>query len=492
MATSSKSSSLIGILGMGFAILYIISEITFNLGLIDFLNSRNTEMDTFHTLEFFGRLLSSIGIGGVLTSIILFILLKIAPNIKKTVIAPIILILCAVTSYGTQTAIFNSILDRLTPEQKLNAYAFGVYRNLNLNNQVNLKILNNENKEYDFVINSMLGIFSTVSKTEKDITSTVKTFFHAENNIDQKVLGKIYDEINVAMPNLDNYWGIYVIESRKYNNYQGLEHFKKIYRQKFIEAIGIEPGLDRNAFETHVRNQMPSIQKAKSIIIVPEHKGINLTALSIGDIPEKFNKKEWITYVNNHINKALESVKFTEENINKLPHSENIISSVVITPIAIILSMLALLLNIVMFVARFTKIGAFMLAGVFITLASTWSHNPYNLNSSLNKLIGLETMLVKVMHPYTSIIHSMAINDKNPNPYQIIRIEKPQMPNMSKLKEELDSKFKSLGAVKGEDVPQTETMQRIDKIQQEIKVDKDKIDNNSYYGELKKDNPYAQ
>ena len=51
-----------GIFLISFSIIYILAELSFNLGLIDFLSSKNTEMDTFHTLETFGRILSSLGI----------------------------------------------------------------------------------------------------------------------------------------------------------------------------------------------------------------------------------------------------------------------------------------------------------------------------------------------------------------------------------------------------------------------------------------------
>lgn len=479
------SDKKLGLFSIVFALLYIFSELTFNLGLVDFLNSPNTEMDTFHTLELFGRFLSSIGMGGFITSIICILLKKV--NISF-ITSTVLFVVISILSYGAQTVVFNKILDGMSPEQKLSAYAFGVYRNLNLNNQVSLKVLNGENKNYDFVMNSMLGVFTTVPKIEGDITQTVKKFFHAENNVDQATLGKIYDELNVSLPNLDDYWGIYVIESRKYQNYNGV--YKKNYHKKFIEAIGMEPGLSRAQFEQNLKSQIPSIQKAKDIAIVPANEGINLKELRIRDIPEGLNKNEWISFVNKHIDNAIESVKFTEKNIDRLPYAENIISSVVITPIAILLSMLALLLNIVVFIARFTKIGALVIMGGLIFLATSWNHNPYNINPNLNKLIGLETNLFSVMTPYTKIIHAIAIDDNNPNQYQIIRIEKPKMPDMSKLKEELDSKFKNLSSVDSGE--KTEGMATMDKLQKEIKVDKERLDDKNYYGELRKENPYVK
>lgn len=484
--TENKSN--LGLMSFIFAVVYIFAELTFNLGLVDFLNSPNTEIGTFHNLEMFGRFLSSIGLGGFIATLIALIFKSIASNKPLSII---IFIIASVGAYGAQTMVFNKILDSMTTEQKFSAYSFGVYRNLNLNNQVNLKILNGENKNYDMVINSMLGVFTTVPAIEKDIKGTVQKFFHAENNVDQVTLGKIYDEINVSLPNFDDYWGIYVIESRRYNNYGGIKPYKDAYRKKFIQAVGVEPNLSREEFEKHMINQMPSIKKSKEIVIVPANPGVNLQELRIGQIPEGLTKTQWINYVNKHINTALETVKFTEANLKRLPHSENIISSVVITPIAVILSLVALFLNIILLIARFTKIGAIIALGAILGVGTSWTSNPYNLNPTVNKFIGLETRLVDLMIPYMKIIHSMAIDDTNPNQYEIIRIEKPKMPDMSKLKEEMDAKFKSLKSIEGEDKnsQQKETLERI---QKEIKVDNEKINNESYYGELRKANPYAK
>ena len=59
------------IFGFIFSLVYIFLEITFNLGLIDFINSKNTEISTFNKLETLGRVLSSIGFSLFITKLLL-------------------------------------------------------------------------------------------------------------------------------------------------------------------------------------------------------------------------------------------------------------------------------------------------------------------------------------------------------------------------------------------------------------------------------------
>ncbi len=472
-----------GIFLISFSIIYILAELSFNLGLIDFLSSKNTEMDTFHTLETFGRILSSLGIALFLSKIVQ--LFKIDKIWSYGVFA-----LSLVIVFAGQTFLFNKILDNMTQEQKLSAYAFGVYRNLNLNEQTNLKILNSKNKEYDEVVNSMFGLFTTIPKTEQQIVSSVQHFFKAENTMDFKVLGNLYDEINFSLPNIEDYWKLYYIESRRYQNYNGL--FQKQYRENFEKSVGMPPSLSKSEFEKRLKQASPSLQEFNKIVLIPAKPEFKMTALHLGDIPEGLNKTQWVSFVNNHINTAIERNNFSSKNIDSLPHSRNIISSVVITPIAVILSLIALFMNIVLFIARWTKIGAAISFVIFIAFAfSSGSYNPYGFNKNINYFVGLETHVVKVFGFYKNILHSIFVNDKNPNPYKIIKIEKPTLPNMEHLKKEMDNKFKELKSTgnmaDGQNNVQT---QHFNAINQQIKVDDNRIDNPNYYGELRKSNPY--
>lgn len=482
--SKQKRNDILAIAIISFSVLYILAELTFNLGLVDFLSSKNTEMESFQTLETFGRILSSLGIALFISKIVNMF------KIERVWTYGVFAISC-VLSYSAQTLVFEKILDNMTQEQKLSAYAFGVYRNLNLNNQTNLKILNGKDKDYDDVVNSMFGLFTTIPETEKKIVNSVTSFFKAENTMDVNQLGKIYDEINITLPNLDEYWKLYYIESRRFENYTGL--FKKQYRENFEKSIGMPPSLTKTEFEKRLKKDSNSLNELNKVVLIPAKPEFKMNELKLGDIPENLNKQQWIAYVNNHINTAIERNSFSAKNVDSLPHSRNIISSVVITPIAVVLSLIALFMNIVLFIARWTKIGATLFFGAIVALGLSSSYNPYNLNKTMNAFVGLETHVVKTMSIYRNIIHSLFVNDNNPNPYKIIRIEKPTLPKMDNLKNELDNKFKELKATGNSvDTQSNNQMDAFNKITQQIKVDDNKIEDPNYYGELRKNNPYMK
>ncbi|WZB61844.1 hypothetical protein WJ970_33730 [Achromobacter xylosoxidans] len=108
-------------------LVYIVCELIYNLGLVDFLSSKNTEITVFNRLEFFGKSLSSIGIS--------LFLIKVLPTKRIihrlaafTALVPIVFIV--------ESAAFDHLIDSLAPEKKAQAYALGVYRNAALNGHI--------------------------------------------------------------------------------------------------------------------------------------------------------------------------------------------------------------------------------------------------------------------------------------------------------------------------------------------------------------------
>ena len=53
-----------------FTLFYVICEVIYNLGLVEFLTSKNTEIGVFEHLETFGKTLSSIGLSLVIIHLI--------------------------------------------------------------------------------------------------------------------------------------------------------------------------------------------------------------------------------------------------------------------------------------------------------------------------------------------------------------------------------------------------------------------------------------
>lgn len=473
--------------GLIFSLIYIFLEITFNLGLIDFINSKNTEISVFNQLEMLGRLLSSIGF-----SLFLVKLINNFSKLSKNISIILFVVVSAIFYFG-ETIVFNKIVDNLSPEQKFNAYSFGVYRNLSLNSQIDSSLLNNEDKEYGLVINSMLGILSNKPEIKDAVQGNIKSFFTIEMNIDPKSLGEIYDKINLVQNNYsdkyEDYWKRYVIESRRYENYNGF--YKNKYKENFIKTIGIEPSLDKVTFIKALKNKSESknLSYINNIEIIPENSKINMSSLKIGDIPKDLNKEQWVLFVENHVQNAINKTKFAPQNVDNLPHARNIISSVVITPIAIILSLLSIILNITLLLGRFNKIIGMVYLGIVLLTAVMWNYNPYSLNLLMNKTIGVETRMVKLLTSYKKVIHNTFVNDKNPNVFDIVRIEKPKIPTTEENTDELNKKFKSLESEN--DKSEKESNSEVKKQNNELYIDNKKLNNSGYYGEVNKKNPYA-
>lgn len=463
-----------------FSVIYIFLEITFNIGLIDFINSKNTEIDVFQNLERLGRILASLGFA-------LFTIKLLKSMFKKmnNVIVTLGFILLAIGFYNIQTMAFNRILDNMNAEQKLLAYNIGVHRTLSLNGQINLSLLNKEDPVYDSIVNSMIFLLNN-DKNQTLIQKSNEDFFNIHYEIDKKMFGNIYDKLESVNSNekFHEYYKIYKIESKRYENSNDL--FKNKYKENFIKTIGLEPSLSESEFVKQLKEQQ--LKKSgidlKNIVIIPENKTIGLKALKLGDIPSDLTKDQWINFVNNHIEKALESVKLNMENVKDLPYSHNIISSVVITPIAIVLSLASIILNIGLLIGkRYPLLTGFWFA-IVMTNFILFSYNPYNLNLVINKTIGVEKTLLSLTKPYKDFIHKMFVNDNNVPTFKVIRIEKPKMPKVEDRNQEINTLFEKL----------KNSNNQIDnsKINENMYVDDNKINEKNYYGELNKKNPYAK
>lgn len=474
----------LAITGLAFSIIYILLEITFNLGLVDFINAKNTEISTFNRLETLGRVLSSIGFALFLTKV----LKPVSQKIHRF-LSPVIFCIVFGIFYVGETVVFDRIVDNLTPQQKFHAYTFGVYRNLELNHQIDSRILKSDDKTYDLVVNSMLGILVNKEETKELVQNETKKFFTVEYHLDKTSLSEVYDKIQPLTLNpemLHDYYKRYVIESRRFENYHGA--FKNKYKENFTNTIGIEPSLDEDSFnEAMKQKHKPSIDLS-SVIIVPKNDKIKMSQLTLADIPEDLNKEEWIGYINNHVQSAINKTSLSTANIDNLPHSRNIISSVIITPIAIILSLISIMLNIGLLLGKRFKIIGFFFVGIISIVAVMWSYNPYSVNPVLNKIIGLETYMVRGLSFYKEAIHKAFVNDDNPNLFDVVRIEKPKLPDMSTSTDAIKEKFDALSVENSS----TENSVQQQEAVKELYVDDAKLENKNYYGELNKKNPYAK
>ena len=464
-----------------FSVVYIFLEITFNLGLVDFINSKNTELNVFHGLETLGRTLSSIGFS-------LFLVKVLLRKLKTLhVMAPVIMfILTGVIFYSAQTVIFNKIVDNLSNQQKFDSYSLGVYRNLSLNGQIKSSLFNNEDPYYDQVINSMLILVNNNIETKNKINKDIQNFFKINYEVDSTTLGSIFDKINhskvSSSENLHDYYKLYYIESKRYENYHGFMRNK--YKENFVKTIGIEPSLSEEEFVAAFKEKQANKQAVNwnNIIIVPANKQIHMSELTVGQIPDNLTKEQWINFVNKHVTTSIDKLRFNVENVENFPHVKNIISSVIISPIAIILSLLSILLNISLLIKGKIK---YVFMSFFVIAGLLFSYNPYQINNALNKFAGLESYMVHVLTPYKQVIHRAFINDTNPNAFNIVRVERPVVPDLKSESNKAEEQFNEL-------IRKNNSVESNVKKDNETYIDDKKMKQDNYYGELNKKNPYAK
>lgn len=476
MLKSIKNQTLLVFL---FSITYIFLEITFNIGLIDFINSKNTEINVFQNLERLGRILASLGFSLFLVKILNYFI----KGLKKWMVV-VGFVIFSVTFYNIQTIIFEKIIDNMTTEQKFSAYSIGVHRILSLNDQAEFSLLSNKERNYDTIVNSMIILLNSENNKKKIINSNEK-YFTVNYDFDKKMFENIYDKIQKLdnENNIKEYYKVYKIESRRYENSNSL--FKNKYKENFIKTIGFEPSLSEQDFTAKIKEQQENKTgiKLKDMTLVPENKNIGMKELKLGDIPPNLTKEKWVGFIHNYINTAIETVRMDKKNVDNLPYSRNIISSVVITPIAIILSLLSIILNIGLLIGKKSMMLMYGWLIIILGYAIYFNYNPYNINPVVNKIIGVENILLSATQPYRNIIHRTFVNDNNPNTFNIIRIKKPEIPN-----EQLNSnKFEKLF---NELKEKNNNMENINK-KGNLYIDDNKINDKNYYGELNKKNPYA-
>lgn len=472
----------IGFFSILFTLIYLFLEITFNIGLIDFINSKNTEINTFNKLETLGRILSSAGLSLFLINIF---------KIQNILVKIITFLILAIAIYFTQNYFFNKIVDDLPNETKLAAYSLGVYRNIYINHDDKndnsfVDIYTSKDSKYNEVVNSMIGIMLYNKENKDKVDNYVENFFKLNLSVKSEDLSEVYEKLSKVEneDKVNDMWKRYVIESKRYNNYNGF--FKKEYHKKFIENIGIEPNLSKEEFLNYLKSKNTESEKIGNIAIVPENKSVGIKPLYLKDIPTGLNKEMWVEYVQKYISGQIENVSYNEKNIDRLPHSRAIISSVIIVPIAIILSLASIILNIgILFTAINKKIGIlwyFIITIVFISLM--FIGNYYKLPRYANGFIGMEKGYISLLSPYRNKIHELFVNDVNPNYEDIIVIKKPVIPDLQKNYDQLDKKFEEFNKMTAE-------FDKGDQVEKsDIKIEDDKLNDKGYYGEVDKANPY--
>lgn len=167
------------------------------------------------------------------------------------------------------------------------------------------------------------------------------------------------------------------------------------------------------------------------------------------------------------------------QNVENLPYAYEIISSIYIPPIAIVLSLLSIVLNLSSVLYQVNKravivMPALVVAGAF---AST-----VQVSSLIKPVLNVERSMLTTLSPLVYTLHRLAINDEHPNEQDIIRIKKPEPLNL----DDLEKKLKGLQNDASADMPNVDSR---------IVVDEERLSTEKgYFGEVKKSgniNPYT-
>lgn len=448
-------------LSIVFTLFYIACEIVYNLGLVEFLSSANTEVDVYERLEFFGKLLASIGLSLFVVKLIPF---------KK--VASFFVFLPLV--FFTQTFAFNFLIDNLTPQVRMKAYVGGLYRNGGLN-QVFKGELFNDKSSYGKVLLANIGFLSN----EKEQTGFAKSILTVE--VDESVFADHYTNYKQLYEKFDNYWATYLIQNKRWSGHDS--RIQARIDEKFKEKSGgFSRGLSKSDFYSQLGQKSASYRTYMDMVIIPGNKALGLVEVKGRDIPAGMNQEQFNKFFQSKISKIKESTALTEGNVKNLPHSRQLVASVVIPPIAITLSLLSIVLNSAVVLASVFRPMALipvvaMVAGAFVGYT-----NPYGLNPLVSRLVLVESRLHQALAPVAEQIKAVSIDDKHPNESKIVRIKKPEPLNFS----DLDEKFASLNSA---DIP--EIPKEYEGMTGDIeRLEKDK----SYFGEVRKEgskNPYT-
>lgn len=434
-------------------LIYILCELIYNLGLVDFLSSKNTEITVFNRLEFFGKSLSAIGI-----SLFLIKVLPLKSTFKKlgvfAALVPIVFL--------AESAIFDHLIDSLAPEKKAQAYVLGVYRNAVLNGQIASPL--SEPLEV-----ATIGLSSKLDTDQ--VRRQVDEFLQAK--FDTDAVSGFYGQYREMSSKLDSVYASYAIQSKRWNGYKG--KMKEKIDKEFMETAGVPQGLNKEQFLAAIGESSPALKQFHSTEIIPAFPKFGIAAVTGADIPFGLTEGQFTDLFKQHIAKIQDRARISGATVESLPHARELIASIYIPPLAIGLSLLSILLNLT------TVLSALHRALVAVPVA--WVGYVFYVSgfSPLGAVMTAEAQLLTLAQPLTAIIHQVAINDEHPNEADIIRIKKPEPVDMSDLENKLSELKESV------------EVEAAGKTNDQITADPERLESEpGYFGEIKgKINPYT-
>ena len=458
------------------SLLYVVAELIYNLGLVEFLTSKNTEVSTFDSLETFGKALSSIGLS--------LALLNLVKNPRHKLVA---FLLMVPALYTAETVGFDKFVRSLSPEVKVAGYVSAVYRNAVLNGNLEDERFSQLTPYNRVMLSNIMSLTTDKAKMEQQVS---KLLYKSLDSAEVRKLYASYENLTAA---IDPYYATYAIESKRWDGYKGKTQ-ELIDREFMARSSGLKQGLNKAQFLAAVAERSPSFKAFQDTVIVPGNAELGIVALTGKDLPLGMDETTFKNFVQHKYADVVSKSQISTATVEKLPHAYDLISSVFVPPLAIGLSLLSILLNTGLLL---TKVGErvrrpysrpvavlLMCVPALIAVAAfaTSTYNPYKVQDTLNRAMSVEATLYSQFEPVARAIHMVAINDKNPIEANIIRIKAPEPINFKDLEEKMLALKQSSQAT---DMPQ---------IDERLKADSEKIQSDrSYYGEIRtSSNPYLK
>jgi len=441
--------------------LYLLCEVIYNLGLVEFLTSKNTEISVYNMLEDFGKFLSSAGLT--------LIIVKFLNEDKHKLIAACALI---PVFFVTETVVFDHIVDNLAEKTKVEAYYAGVFRNGVLNGTIDGKSLA-VLTPYNRVVLADIASYGAGAA----VRSSVDGLLYGAN--EKLEVDGLYQNYANLSERLNPLYDLYALESKKVADFKGALAEEAIRRFE-AKSHGIAPGLSRAQFFQALGRQSPSVARFNSTIFIKANEKLGIRGLKGSDLPLGMDKTAFAAFIHEQVAVAASKSRINDSTVANLPYARELIASVVIPPIALLLSFCSIVLNSSLLLYSFKKPLVVIPGGLVVVAAYMAGSNVYELREPIHRAVVLEASFYRALSPVASAIHASFINDSKPNMAEVIVVKKPEPINFSDLSEQLQS-------MKTDEVSDTPD------VDPRVHVDEARLKREgAYYGELKvSDNPYS-
>lgn len=440
--------------------LYLLLEVVYNLGLVEFLTSKNTEISAYDMLESFGKFLSSVGLT--------LLLIKFVHENKKKLVAACALIPCL---FVVETVIFNSIVDNLPRDMKVNAYYAGVYRNGVLNGTIEDKALASL-APYNRVVLANIGSYAAGTR----VRSKVDQLLGSSANMPD--VDGLYENYAKLSDSLNPLYDVYALESKKLSEFKGMLGEEALHRFK-RRSNGITPGLTRAQFFQALAGRSSSVARFNETVFIKPNEKLGIPGLKGADLPLGMDRTAFAAFFGEQVALAVSKSRISVATVDNLPYARELVASVVIPPIALLLSFVSIVLNASALLYARRKWLAVLPGGGVLVVACLAGANPHGFSEPIHRAVSLEAGLYGALSPVAIAIHAAFINDEAPNLAEVIVVKRPEPMDFSDLSKQLQD-------MKTEDLP------GVPSVDPRVRVDEARLKReDAYYGELQTgSNPY--